>query len=96
MIRPLAYVSEAQIERYARARQFPIIPCKLCGSQENAQRRQVKEMLAAWEREYPGSTESIFSALRNVEPAHLADPDHFDFKGLDSEGVDGESSEAAR
>jgi tRNA 2-thiocytidine biosynthesis protein TtcA len=83
VIRPLAYVSEAQIERYARARQFPIIPCKLCGSNENAQRRQVKEMLAAWEREFPGRTESIFSALRNVEPAHLADIRNFDFKGLD-------------
>ena len=83
VIRPLAYVSEAQIERYARARQFPIIPCKLCGSNENAQRRQVKQMLAAWEREFPGRTESIFSALRNVEPAHLADPQNFDFKGLD-------------
>jgi tRNA 2-thiocytidine biosynthesis protein TtcA len=83
VIRPLAYVSEAQIERYARARQFPIIPCKLCGSNENAQRRQVKQMLAAWELEFPGRTESIFSALRNVEPAHLADPQNFDFKGLD-------------
>jgi tRNA 2-thiocytidine biosynthesis protein TtcA len=83
VIRPLAYVSEAQIERYARARQFPIIPCKLCGSNENAQRRQVKEMLAAWERDFPGRTESIFSALRNVEPAHLADAQAFDFKGLD-------------
>ena len=96
VIRPLAYVAEAQIERYARARQFPIIPCKLCGSQENAQRRQVKEMLTAWERQYPGRTESIFSALRNVEPAHLADPEVFDFQALDSEGVDGESAEAAR
>jgi tRNA 2-thiocytidine biosynthesis protein TtcA len=83
VIRPLAYVSEAQIERYARARQFPIIPCKLCGSNENAQRRQVKEMLAAWERQYPGRTESIFSALRNVELAHLADTAAFDFKELD-------------
>jgi tRNA 2-thiocytidine biosynthesis protein TtcA len=83
VIRPLAYVSEAQIERYARARQFPIIPCKLCGSNENAQRRQVKQMLAAWELEFPGRTESIFSALRNVETAHLADPKNFDFKGLD-------------
>src|SRR5436190_20781303 len=73
VIRPLAYVSEAQIERYARARDFPIIPCKLCGSQDNAQRRQVKQMLAEWERQYPGRTESIFSALRNVETAHLAD-----------------------
>jgi len=85
VIRPLAYVSEAQIERYARARQFPIIPCKLCGSQENAQRRQVKQMLADWERQYPGRTESIFSALRNVEPGHLADAGVFDFKGLDAE-----------
>jgi tRNA 2-thiocytidine biosynthesis protein TtcA len=85
VIRPLAYVSEAQIERYARARQFPIIPCKLCGSNDNAQRRQVKAMLAAWEREYPGRTESIFSALRNVEAAHLADPRAFDFKGLDDD-----------
>jgi tRNA 2-thiocytidine biosynthesis protein TtcA len=94
VIRPLAYVSEAQIERYARARQFPIIPCKLCGSNENAQRRQVKAMLAAWEREYPGRTESIFSALRNVQPGHLADPAVFDFKGL--EGKDVETSEATR
>ena len=83
VIRPLSYVSEAQIERYARARQFPIIPCKLCGSNENAQRRQVKQMLAAWELEYPGRTETIFSALRNVELAHLADTAAFDFKDLD-------------
>ena len=96
VIRPLAYVSEAQIERYARARTFPIIPCKLCGSNENAQRRQVKEMLAAWEREYPGRTESIFSALRNVEPGHLADPVVFDFKGLDNKEPDGEFPQAAR
>lgn len=92
VIRPLAYVAEAQIARYARARSFPLIPCTLCGSQENAQRRQVKQMLAAWEREYPGRTESIFSALRNVETAHLADPAVFDFKELDV----GESPEAPR
>jgi tRNA 2-thiocytidine biosynthesis protein TtcA len=85
VIRPLAYVSETQIARYARARDFPIIPCKLCGSQDNAQRRQVKQMLAEWERQYPGRTESIFSALRNVENAHLADPVAFDFKGLDDD-----------
>ena len=92
VIRPLAYVSEAQIERYARARRFPIITCKLCGSQENAQRRQVKQMLAAWERDFPGRTESIFSALRNVEPGHLADPRLFDFKGLFN--TDGKPSKA--
>ena len=85
VIRPLAYVAESLIERYARARQFPIIPCKLCGSQDNAQRKEVKRMLAEWERQYPGRTESIFSALRNVEAAHLADPRAFDFPGLDAE-----------
>jgi tRNA 2-thiocytidine biosynthesis protein TtcA len=84
VIRPLAYVPEREIDRYARARQFPIIPCKLCGSQENLQRVQVKKMLAEWEREYPGRTETIFSAMRNVSPSHLADPGAFDFAGLDA------------
>jgi tRNA 2-thiocytidine biosynthesis protein TtcA len=77
-------VPEREIDRYARARQFPIIPCKLCGSQENLQRVQVKKMLAEWEREFPGRTETIFSALRNVSPSHLADPATFDFAGLDA------------
>jgi tRNA 2-thiocytidine biosynthesis protein TtcA len=84
VIRPLAYVPEREIDRYARARQFPIIPCKLCGSQENLQRVQVKKMLAEWEREYPGRTETIFSAMRNVSPSHLADAGAFDFAGLDA------------
>jgi len=83
VIRPLAYVPEREIERYARGRHFPIIPCNLCGSQENMQRVAVKKMLAAWELEFPGRTETIFSALRNIEPATLADPRQFDFKGLD-------------
>ena len=83
VIRPLAYVAERDIARYARGRAFPLIPCKLCGSQENLQRVAVKKMLAAWEREFPGRTESIFSALRHLEPAHLADPRHFDFAGLE-------------
>ena len=83
VIRPLAYVPEREIERYARARQFPIIPCRLCGSQENLQRVTVKKMLADWEREYPGRTETIFSALRNVAGSHLADPALFDFAGLE-------------
>jgi tRNA 2-thiocytidine biosynthesis protein TtcA len=82
VIRPLAYVAESQIERYARARSFPIIPCKLCGSQDNAQRKEVKRMLAEWEKQFPGRTESIFTALRNVAAAHLADPRVFDFQGL--------------
>ena len=83
VIRPLAYVAERDIARYARGRGFPLIPCKLCGSQENMQRLAVKKMLAGWEREFPGRTESIFSALRNLQPEHLADPRHFDFAGLE-------------
>jgi tRNA 2-thiocytidine biosynthesis protein TtcA len=85
VIRPLAYVAERDIARYARGRAFPLIPCTLCGSQENLQRLAVKRMLAGWEREFPGRTETIFRALRNVELEHLADPRHFDFAGLDLE-----------
>ena len=87
VIRPLAYVPERDIARYARGRAFPLIPCTLCGSQPNMQRLAVKQMLAAWEREFPGRTESIFSALKNVEPAHLADPRRFDFAGLEGRRV---------
>ena len=87
VIRPLAYVAERDIERYARGRAFPLIPCRLCGSQDNLQRVAVKNMLAAWEREFPGRTESIFSALRHLEPAHLADPRHFDFAALEARRV---------
>jgi tRNA 2-thiocytidine biosynthesis protein TtcA len=84
VIRPLAYVAERDIERYARGRHFPLIPCTLCGSQANMQRVAIKKMLATWERAYPGRTESIFSALRHVEPEHLADPRRFDFTSLDA------------
>jgi len=84
IIRPLAYVAERDIARYARGRGFPLIPCRLCGSQENMQRVAVKKMLAEWERGFPGRTESIASALRHVEPAHLADPSLFDFAGLEA------------
>lgn len=87
VIRPLAYVAEADIARYARGRRFPLIPCKLCGSQDNLQRRAVKQMLADWERAFPGRTESIFSAIRNLEPAHLADPRHFDFGALEGRRI---------
>jgi tRNA 2-thiocytidine biosynthesis protein TtcA len=83
VIRPLAYAPEREIDRYARAREFPIIPCKLCGSQDNLQRVAVKRMLAEWEREFPGRTETIFSAMRNVATSHLADPAAFDFAGLE-------------
>jgi tRNA 2-thiocytidine biosynthesis protein TtcA len=82
VIRPLAYASERDIARYAAARGFPLIPCNLCGSQQNLQRTAVKRMLADWEREHPGRTESIFSALRNVDTATLADTRLFDFAGL--------------
>jgi tRNA 2-thiocytidine biosynthesis protein TtcA len=85
IIRPLAYVAERDIARYARGRGFPLIPCRLCGSQENMQRVAVKKMLAEWEREFPGRTESIASALRHVEPAHLSDPGLFDFAGLEAQ-----------
>jgi tRNA 2-thiocytidine biosynthesis protein TtcA len=85
VIRPLAYVAERDIARYARGRAFPLIPCRLCGSQDNLQRVAVKQMLAQWEREFPGRTESIFSALRHIEVAHLADPRCYDFAGLDRE-----------
>ena len=87
VIRPLAYVAERDIERYARGRCFPIIPCKLCGSQDNLQRVAIKRMLSEWERAYPGRTESIFSALRNLDPASLADPHHFDFAALEAQRI---------
>jgi tRNA 2-thiocytidine biosynthesis protein TtcA len=83
VIRPLAYLAERDIARYARGRAFPLIPCRLCGSQENMQRVAVKNMLAAWEHEFPGRTESIASALRHVELEHLGDRRHFDFAGLE-------------
>jgi tRNA 2-thiocytidine biosynthesis protein TtcA len=82
VIRPLAYVSEHDIARYARGMRFPLIPCTLCGSQPNLQRRAIKAMLAGWEREHPGRLESIFTALRNVQPATLADPRLFGFAQL--------------
>lgn len=82
VIRPLVYCREADIARYAEARRFPIIPCNLCGSQENLRRRQIKRMLAAWETEDPGRTERLFRSLRNVTLSHLADPDQYDFRSL--------------
>jgi tRNA 2-thiocytidine biosynthesis protein TtcA len=83
VIRPLCYVPEREIARYARARAFPIIPCTLCGSQPNLERVAIARMLAQWEREQPGRVGSIFNALRNVEASHLADPGAFDFARLE-------------
>jgi tRNA 2-thiocytidine biosynthesis protein TtcA len=84
VIRPLAYVPEREIARYAAARRFPIIPCRLCGSQQSLQRVAVKRMLAEWEREFPGRTETIFSAMQDVAASHLADPALYDFAALDA------------
>ena len=82
VIRPLAYCAEKDIASYARQMEFPIIPCDLCGSQENLQRQKVKDMLQAWEREQPGRVNNIFRAISNVEPSHLADVNLYDFKSL--------------
>ena len=82
VIRPLAYVSEADLETYAEVRQFPIIPCDLCGSQETLQRKQVKQMLREWDKRYPGRLESMFRALSDLVPSHLYDRRLFDFAGL--------------
>lgn len=82
VIRPLAYVPERYLERYAQQMDFPIIPCNLCGSQENLQRNAMKAMLREWEKKYPGRVESLFSSLQNVVPSHLMDGGQFDFKNL--------------
>jgi tRNA 2-thiocytidine biosynthesis protein TtcA len=82
IIRPLAYCSEADIIEFAALKGFPIIPCNLCGSQENLQRQVIKDMLHAWEKQHPGRTETIFSAIKNVSPSQLADTGLFDFVGL--------------
>ncbi|MEO1868941.1 MAG: tRNA 2-thiocytidine(32) synthetase TtcA [Cobetia sp.] len=85
VIRPLAYCRESDIEAYSNAREFPIIPCNLCGSQENLQRQVVKEMLQDWEKKHPGRLETMFHAVTSVAPSHLADRDLFDFAGLDEQ-----------
>jgi len=84
VIRPLAYCPERDIARYARQRQFPIIPCKLCGSQDNLQRVQIKQMLTDWERASPGRIDSIFRSLQHVSASHLADTTLYDFAGLEA------------
>ncbi len=84
VIRPLAYCSEDDIARYAQTRDFPIIPCNLCGSQPNLQRQAIKEMLAGWKKKHPGRIENIFRAIGNVSPSQLADHELFDFRNLGS------------
>ena len=83
VIRPLAYVKEKDLIKYAELKQFPIIPCNLCGSQPNLQRQVIGDMLRDWDKRFPGRIESMFSALQNVVPSHLADPELFDFVGLE-------------
>ncbi len=87
VIRPMAYVKEADSERYAQVKKFPIIPCDLCGSQENLQRKQIKGLMREWEKKFPGRVESIFSSLSTVVPSHLMDTDLFGFAGLKADGV---------
>ena len=90
VIRPMAYCKEKDLARYAVAMSFPIIPCNLCGSQDNLQRQEIKRMLQGWERQYPGRTESIFRALSNVSPSQLSDKKLFNFNEL-SVKIDEES-----
>jgi tRNA 2-thiocytidine biosynthesis protein TtcA len=82
VIRPLAYCAESQIIRYAKRRNFPIIPCNLCGSQQNMKRQEIKRLLSAWEQEDPGRKARLFRAIQNVNPSHLADRSLYDFEGL--------------
>jgi tRNA 2-thiocytidine biosynthesis protein TtcA len=82
VIRPMAYCKESDLAQFAQYKEFPIIPCNLCGSQDNLQRVQVKKMLQDWEKQYPGRTETIFRSIRNVAPSQLADVDLFDFSSL--------------
>ncbi len=82
VIRPLAYCREKDIERFAQAKAFPIIPCNLCGSQPNLQRQVIGDMLRDWDKRYPGRLETMFSSMQNVVPSHMCDTELFDFKGI--------------
>jgi tRNA 2-thiocytidine biosynthesis protein TtcA len=84
VIRPLAYCKEKDLAAYAEIENFPIIPCNLCGSQKNMQRQAVKEMLQQWDKKFPGRLETMFTALQNVQPSHLADPQLYNFAGLEA------------
>ena len=95
VIRPLANVAEKDLTRWAEHRAFPIIPCTLCGSQENLQRKQVGNMLRDWDKKFPGRIESMFSALHNVVPSHLMDGARHDFKNLKTTGIASEDGDKA-
>ena len=87
VIRPLAYVKEKDLARYAEIRAFPIIPCDLCGSQDQLQRKQVKQLLRQWEKEFPGRVETVFNSLQRVVPSHLLDRKLFDFPAASATGL---------
>ena len=87
VIRPLAYVKEKDLARYAEVRAFPIIPCDLCGSQDQLQRKQVKQLLRRWEKEFPGRVETVFNSLQRVTPSHLLDRKLFDFPAVSATGL---------
>jgi tRNA 2-thiocytidine biosynthesis protein TtcA len=95
VIRPMAYVAEKDLARWAEVRQFPIIPCTLCGSQENLQRKQVGRMLKDWEKQFPGRIENMFSALQNVVPSHLMDTKLHPFTTLQATGLPCEEGDKA-
>jgi tRNA 2-thiocytidine biosynthesis protein TtcA len=95
VIRPMSLVAEKDLIRWAAHRQFPIIPCTLCGSQTNLQRKQVGQMLQDWDKKFPGRIESMFSALQNVAPSHLMDSRRFDFKGLQATGLASDDGDRA-
>ena len=82
VIRPLAYAREDDLAAHAAEKGFPIIPCNLCGSQENLQRQVVKDMMREWEKKFPGRLETMFASLQRISPSHLLDPQHFDFRNL--------------
>jgi tRNA 2-thiocytidine biosynthesis protein TtcA len=87
VIRPLAYVAEAELARWAEIQAFPIIPCTLCGSQDNLQRQQMRQLVAEWQAQHPGRIASMVTALKHVMPSHLMDPRTFDFKGLEASAL---------
>ncbi len=95
VIRPLAYVTEKDTTRWARQQQFPIIPCNLCGSQENLQRKQVGEMLRDWDKRFPGRVDNMFNALQNIVPSHLLDGTLHDFQHLKATGVPSDDGDKA-
>lgn len=95
VIRPLAYCAEKDLARYAMIKEFPIIPCNLCGSQPNLQRQVIKDMLTEWNKKHPGRIETMFRAMQNIVPSHLMDTEYYDFVNLKSDGIAREDGDKA-